>query len=322
MTNDNKNVNQKPINKDKGKYEDVILTLACNDAYTEYAMVVIFSIYENRNPHRTYEIKLFANGITDENTKRIKNLTSHNFNVQIYDVTKELQSLTSQGLLPHISIDTYIRFFIIDRLQEYNRILYLDIDMIVCSDVGELFDLDLKNKAIGASTDTPLVKGYADDDTLNFAGHNIKFREYFDNTLKLTKPDNYFQAGTLLIDVPKTIEKLPLYKALNLIEKQFILADQDILNYVFNDDMLLIDKSWNAIAKQSKRSYKDYKIMHFAGPTKPWRKPKTRFANVWWSYAIQLNKITPLHDLKFPLRFTTFKIPYAIVLKIHSLLAK
>ncbi len=317
MKNENAHIKQKSVNKNRD--EDVILTLACNDAYAEYTMVLIFSIYSNRNPNRTYEIKLYANGITDENTQRIKNLTSHNFNVQVYNITKELQSLTAKGLSYHISIDTYTRFFIIDQLKEYKKIIYLDIDMIVCSDVGELFDMDLMNKAIGASSDSTLINGYTNNNIMHFTGRNIKFRDYFDNTLKLTKPDNYFQAGMLLIDIEKTLNKLPLDKALSLIETQFILADQDILNHVFNEDVTLINESWNTIAKQSKRSFTGYKILHYAMWKKPWLAPNTRFAHIWWKYAVKLNKIQPLHGLKFPLRYTTFKIPYAIILKIHSL---
>jgi len=98
---------------------------------------------------------------------------------------------------------------------------------------------------------------------------------------------------------------------MNLIEeiKKPILNDQDILNSACQSNVLYIGNEWNYdwnienFEKQdsftlspdkylTKDEYNDYlyskkypKIIHYAGPNKPWNKPFISMSDIFWEYA-------------------------------------
>ncbi len=53
----------------------------------------------------------------------------------------------------HISAETFYRFLIPELLPFYDKVLYLDSDIVVLGDVAELFDVDLKDNILAATRD-------------------------------------------------------------------------------------------------------------------------------------------------------------------------
>ena len=47
------------------------------------------------------------------------------------------------------TVSTYFRLFAADVLTQYDRALYLDSDIVVLGDVGELFDMDIGDNLLG-----------------------------------------------------------------------------------------------------------------------------------------------------------------------------
>lgn len=73
--------------------------------------------------------------------------------------------------------------------QEIKRCLYLDVDMLCVSDLGEIFTLDLKGKLCGAVLDVHY---------LPYRGVSSRDPQKEEIALKL---ETYFNAGIMLIDL-------------------------------------------------------------------------------------------------------------------------
>lgn len=182
----------------------------------------------------------------------------------------------SQYTYPHIlSSATFFRYAIPSVIDE-DKLLYLDSDLVVNGNLTSLFNIDLEHHYIAA------VKDIIAD--------------------KYHKKVNIFNAGVMLINNK-------LWKQENITEKAFQLShqllssiengDQDILNILFKDKWLKINRGYNyqigvdGIFKKSKQTHylEDLGdniplIVHYVTELKPWKITfKTRFRDLYWHYA-------------------------------------
>lgn len=88
------------------------------------------------------------------------------------------------------------------------------------------------------------------------------------------------------------------------------MVDQDVLNVMFQHDVMLLDGSWNyeyhlpiwhpnyaadlpvKVLEQYHHSKKHAQIVHFAGSKKPWQYPQYEMSSYFWKYARQ----TPFYE--------------------------
>lgn len=113
------------------------------------------------------------------------------------------------------------------------KILYLDIDMMIAKDISELYNIDISE--------------------YEYAAVREKYGSIF------IRPD-YINAGMLLLNMKKIKETKLLEKARNLIKKRkLIFADQDAI-FWSTSKKLLLPRKYN---EQSKFNRKDTVICHF-----------------------------------------------------------
>ena len=118
------------------------IVFTCDDAYFKYANVVITSIIHNQNRNCRYEINVLSEFISNENMMLArKQLESHsNFTIN-FVILKDFDS-SKFFLNSYMSISTYYRFYIPQLFSRYDRILYLDSDLIVDADISDFASLD------------------------------------------------------------------------------------------------------------------------------------------------------------------------------------
>ncbi|MEA5416112.1 glycosyltransferase family 8 protein [Synechococcus sp. BA-132 BA5] len=152
----------------------------------------------------------------------------------------------------------YARFFIPEYLAEVSRCIYLDTDLIVCSDLNELQLLELHGKSsacvIDGGIDTPQQQQ--------------RLRE----KLKLQDPHQYFNSGVIVMDLDAWRRHEIQSKALVVAQDNYDLLDQmdqDALNIVLAGDWLVLDPKWNTSKGRADASFSDG-IIHFLGKVKPW----------------------------------------------------
>jgi lipopolysaccharide biosynthesis glycosyltransferase len=213
-----------------------------------------------------------------------KQLESHpNFTIN-FVILKDFDS-SKFFLNSYMSISTYYRFYIPQLFSHYDRILYLDSDLIVDADISDFASLDFDDK-LAICSPSPFIRNKV------LKGDDEKFSlNYFTHVLKMPDPLQYFNAGVMLYNIKKMNEidiTTKLFEALEDIKEPF-LQDQDILNSVLsnNGGVKLISSKYNmtrTFVITAKRLFLErlkeifriskknnwFFIYHYVGKDKPW----------------------------------------------------
>lgn len=301
------------------------IVFAANDSYSIYCYTAIYSVIKNAGKDYFYHIYVFQTNISDDNCKMLESLSAGNIKVECVDISKYTFHVHLKESL-HLSIETYYRLFIPCILPQYEKILYLDSDMCILSDVAELYECNLDGYAVGAALDIPC-------NPLKFHAKDLGGLDYKKN----------FNAGVLVIDTVKFEENKIREKCLALLEQDYqreerklIFADQDALNIVLYENHFILDKRWNyqpqylwrlqEVLEEFRQEYVEDQdkafIMHFAGDRKPWKYPDLPKSNVFWEYAKEIPEFEKIiscimkdvreSEEKFKC-FESFQFPYTQV---------
>ena len=262
------------------------IVFTCDDKYFKYTDVVITSILSNQNRNVRYEIHVLTEFISEENKqKAISQLKPHkNFSITFHelgDIDKSSFYLNS-----YMSVSTYYRFYLSEIFRNYDRILYLDSDLIVNADISAYIDMDFEDK-LAICSSSPYIKNKV------LKGDDSDYPiSYFTEVLKMPNPEEYFNAGVVLYNLKKMREmdiQQKLFDALKEIPEPK-LQDQDILNSVFsrNGGVKLISNFYNNTAtiritpnrllleslkkKVGIKANHWFYIDHYVGKGKPWQR--------------------------------------------------
>lgn len=312
------------------KKNNIPVVLATNDFFAPYASVTFQSIIENSNKENNYDIIILSRDISEFSKKLLKKQVQgkENFSLRFFDISHFMKGYDKLYTRGHFKIETYFRFFLQEILCEYDKALYLDCDLVVLDDIAKLFNEDIGENYFGACQDADTIGLYQ--------GAQRDKKTYTDQILKLKDPYSYFQAGVLIFNLKELRRK---YSSVQMLEKameyDWQLLDQDVLNFLAQGKVHFIDMSWNVlfdwhnrrineIISQAPRdvfnkymeSRKNPKIIHFAGPNKPWQSLRCDFAEVFWQYA----KMSPFYEIIFS--NTIVGITQAKKKKQHKLLKK
>ncbi|MFT3918512.1 glycosyltransferase family 8 protein [Cloacibacterium sp.] len=285
------------------------IVFTCDDAYFKYANVVITSILHNQNKNCRYEINILSEFISEKNKEIAKKQISKYSNFSIRFVILKDIDTSNFFLNSYMSVSTYYRFYIPKLFSHYDRILYLDSDLIVDADISELASLDFED-TLAVCCSSPFIRNKV------LKGDDEKFSlNYFTHVLKMPDPLQYFNAGVMLYNIKKMNEidiATKLFEALEDIKEPF-LQDQDILNSVLsnNGGVKLISSKYNMtrtfvittkrlflerlkeIFRISKKSNWFF-IYHYVGKDKPWM-TKRRDGLLFLKYA----KMSPFYKQIF-----------------------
>ncbi len=284
------------------KENNVPIILPSDNNYVPFLGVILHSLLAHTSADKNYDIFILSQNINSYNQNRLRKLVQGHENVSLRFCDMEMLLSKFKVKFPiyaHYTISTYFRFFIPYLFNKFDKIIYLDSDMIVLDDVAKLMDYDLKDNLIGACHD-------AEASRWRLGPHQYELAEY-DQKIGLKNPKDYFQAGTIVFNIQQMLKEDTAQAFFDQLEKQgkLLCLDQDILNIVCQGRVTFIDMAWNIewitqiraqnLAKELPMSvYDDYvqalkapKIIHYCDDIKPWREPYQPLADIWWQYARQ-----------------------------------
>ncbi len=283
---------------------NIPVIFASDENYAPYLCVTIASLTAHASSNNNYDICIFEQGFTDDIKNKILAHGAHNISIRFIDISPIAYKYkhVNFSVNAHFTPLTYFRFFIPEVFKNYVKALYLDCDIIILHDVAELYQEDLHGYAIAAARDVEIVRQIFND-----VKKNEFLNNYLTTTLKISVHSMYFQAGVLILDIPKLIEFDFTHKCIAKLQeiKKPIFVDQDVLNSVFDGNIQYFDISWNVewhlpmvaellINELPSELYLDYmqsrknpKIVHYSGSMKPWKEPHRAMAHHWWKYAKQ-----------------------------------
>jgi lipopolysaccharide biosynthesis glycosyltransferase len=290
------------------------VVFAINNNYVKQLSTVIISILKNTKSD--IEFNVLETDISDENKNILSGITK---NINFIDMKKVIENSKHNGRggggedfekymsrrqnYKYVSIETYFRFFIPEIFTKYDKVLYLDADILVLGDISKLYNEDISNEYAGVVYD--LWIHFSLQEGQHLFEQPKTFSDYFQNTLKLkNSPFKYFNAGVLLFNVAKMrqdniVESLWSYTKEN---SPLYFQDQDVLNVILEGHVKFLDIKWNVLKdinifdnilrdpalKKAVRSVKPA-IVHYVGENKPWLYKdfhyyKYPYIKQWWNY--------------------------------------
>lgn len=277
---------------------NVAIAVAANDYFVPYCATFLNSVAEHSSCQKNYDIILLSQDVSDENVKKIKTMLSpwKNISMRVVDPSVLIDQYTFH-IRGHFSKETYYRLVLPELLPNYDKVLYMDSDMIAQDDVAKIYD---------ESVDGFLLAACHDADTAGlYNGYEKDKKEYTDKILKLKEPYQYFQAGVLLLNLKEFRKRYTTKEILDFaVSEDWQLLDQDILNKLCEGSVKYIDMSWNVMVdfggvrikqiialaprwlnEMYHEARKNPRIIHYAGPQKPWFEPEMDMGIQFWKYA-------------------------------------
>lgn len=293
---------------------NVPIVFCTDDDYVFPLAVAIQSIIAHSTANNYYDILVLKKELNPQNEDLILNLIKEidNISIRFIDISTYINLYPESIFFKRAQFKaiTYYRFLIPDLLNQYNKILYLDSDLVIIDDVAVLYNESLDNNLLAAAPDILLVQFAAA--RRNTSCWNIPFDEYATRVLKMDDCSKYFQAGVMLLNLKELREynfKEKFIQELKRIEKPPF-VDQDVFNAVCYGKVKFLNLKWNHMyfihdssifaGKVPKHMIEEFNysyernmsILHCAGPIKPWADPSQKFADIFWKYA----RMTPFYE--------------------------
>jgi len=246
---------------------NINIVIASDDKYAQHMGIVILSCLATTSVPDKLVFYLLSSNISDSNKLKIQNVTLK-YNAKCIFIEPDISIYESipkkrygVAALFRLSISTLLS-------EDILKVIYLDCDVLLHSDIKELWKTELEEYIVGAVTNL---------------GHQPESRLGIND-------GEYFNSGVLLINLEKWREENIGFKTLEYMGgniNELMYPDQDGLNVSLKNSWKHLPLRWNqqpaTYSMYSKKqyekslSYKDYHdaivnpgVVHFMGKNKPW----------------------------------------------------
>ncbi len=265
------------------------LVFAVDDNYVPFLTVALSSIKANACQGNFYKVYVLNTKIKQEDKDNLFKFNGDNMSVELVDVCARMDKISSDKihLRDYYTQAIYYRIFIPALFPEYEKILYVDCDVVLLEDIANYYNTEINdNIFIAVHEETMTVMDV--------------FGRYSEGFLGVKRED-YFNSGLLLINVKEYLK--------NSIEEKFIdfmhsykfevAPDQDYLNVLTNGRVGYQSIGWN----KTPFPHIDFpenqlKLIHYKLDFKPWHYQGVKYEEYFWKYA----KDTPYYDSLITMR--------------------
>lgn len=286
--------------------EKIAICLVLNEPFALFASVTLQSILDFSTQENNYDIFICTDKEFSENTKLMlegqiqkkSNVSLRFINLPDYFAIQDSknQNVTYPAIV-------FGRLFLPNILSSFEKIIYLDSDIIVNTDISSFYKIELGNKCIAAVNDLVMLAWLKDEN--HWAYKEIK------NKVKIQDTKNYINSGFIIFNVEKYNNFITPERIITF-EKQHYLKwpDQDLINIMFNGEILYLDQESNVLValrddissvektndenliRAYKNSFIEPKIIHFLACSFLALKYPVRFFDKYWNIA----RRTPFYE--------------------------
>ncbi len=261
---------------DKAVGKEIPVFFAVDDGYSPFLAVALQSMIDNASEENTYCVKVLNTDISPENKRKLGKYKRYNVSIEFVDLNYYIEKVKDKLYTrDYYSKTTYFRLFIPNLYPQYDKVLYLDSDIVILDDIAKLYNLDMGNNLVAA----------APDDVIQF---NEVFRVYAEKVVGVADYRNYFNAGILLMNLHELRKFHFQEKFLYSLERiTFPVAqDQDYLNRMCKGRVKLFDRVWNRMPiPDPKIKTENVKLIHYNLAFKPWHFEDILYKEFFWMYA-------------------------------------
>ena len=166
---------------------------------------------------------------------------------------------------------TYYRVLIPNLYPEYDKVLYLDADIVILDDIAKLY-----NKRINDY----LIAGVSE----HWFDRYRELQEYAEKVIGVSSYKKYINAGIMLMNLKELRELKFEEKFIHLLEnvKYVFAQDQDYFNRICKGRIKYLNECWNASGYIYDK--RNPKIIHYT-VYKPWQLIDMPNSEYFWKYA-------------------------------------
>ena len=298
------------------------IVFSTDDNYSIYCYLAVFSMIKNASDEYRYEVSIMHSGLEESSIRRLESLNSEKASVKCIDISNYVRDVDLRDII-HLTVSTFYRLFIPEIFSNFEKVIYLDSDIIVNHDISDLYGYEMNGHALAAVRDV-----------------KCSYLEEHRKNIGIEDSSMLFNAGVLLVDVKrfqserikeKCLEALLLdYKSKG---RKYVFADQDLLNVTLRGNIEFLPMCWNFQWQYMWRTESvfddcigqylfesnDPKIIHYAGDKKPWSSPWLPKANIFWEIVVEAGLVFEVvsHSMRVEYNkklelgcFANYRFPY------------
>lgn len=257
---------------------EIPIFFTIDDGYAPFLAVALNSAIKNANPERQYKAIVLHQSLNETNITKLKSLETENFKIELTPMKANFDALddrmSNRLRCDYFTLTIYFRLFIPTMFPQYDRGIYIDSDVVLTSDIANLYDIEIGDNLIGACNDLSI----ADIQPLV---------AYTENAIGV-KRQEYINSGVLLMNLKKLREvdlEGHFLKLLNNYHFDSIAPDQDYLNAMCNGKIYYLDESWDAMPNDAKPRLAHTNLIHYNLFSKPWCYDGIQYEDEFWKYA-------------------------------------
>lgn len=265
--------------------DDVInICMSFDDNYVSHADAAITSIIHNSHSDQKIDIYVLCDEkLSSLNRNKLSLNRRNNVSIKFLDIDPGIFSSLPLNRA-YISLNTYYRLIIHKILpSNITKAIYIDSDVIVNSDISELWSISIDGYCIAGCYDE---------------GGVLQSRRLSLNN------NNYINAGVIVFNIKEINRQykdvfFDYFELYYKYKELITLQDQDIINITYLNRIKIIPLKWNVNSRMFTYNDLDHKysiseatnavnnigILHFTDRKKPWKITCTHpLKNIYWKY--------------------------------------
>lgn len=265
---------------DQNNKQEVPVFFAINEQYAPYVSVAIGSLVKTAAKDREYAVYVVNNGLKPDTQQKLEGLGSDNVKVQCMEMGNVLDKiqgeLATEEWATFFTPTAFFRIFLAELFPQYDKGIYLDADILLRSDIGEMYDIPLGDNILGACRDcasriSPL------------------FGEYMEQIVGVPR-EEYVNSGVLLMNFARLRETqfrerfMDLFKTYHF---ESVAPDQDYINAINKGQIVFLPPEWDAMPVPGEPPLENPKLIHYNLFSKPWRYGNVMYGEYFWPEAEQ-----------------------------------
>lgn len=268
--------------------KDVPIVFLTDENYAIPTGVAIQSLLDHYHGNEKLTIVVICVDVSQASKDRFRRFASERVAFSLMDADgTTVQQFSEAG--NHVTATTYVKFSIARLLPQYDRLLYLDGDILVQQDITELLAYEVDGYYIAAVLDMSAMA-------------EVQWHRRLDRL-------RYFNAGVMLLNGSKLREENLEKKLFDARKRdaekeqpEYLCMDQDVMNDVFDNRFKALPLRWNMMTynmlksaftiNQINRFYHtdyhdlnamqdDAAILHLTNEYKPWKYKGAFMADAW-----------------------------------------
>ena len=211
---------------------------ATDNNYVPFLAVALTSLLDNASNDYFYKIYILTTSLKKEYIEQLKlicrDARPDGVSIDFVSLTEEMDKSSGNfDLRDYYSKETYCRVFIPRVFPQYDKVIYLDCDIVVKGDISEFYNIDIGDNILGAASEEVMME------------YDV-FGDYVEKALGIPR-EKYFSAGVLLINAKKYREDDIETKFIDLMNTYTfrVTQDEDYLNVLCYGKVKMVDLGWN-----------------------------------------------------------------------------